>query len=214
MNLTRCSNGHFYDEDKFDKCPHCGSAELRSGDPTVAMSRDDNVTVALTQASAAETPEPQGTLKEAVQKAIAGAPVAGDDAVTVGYFNKAVGTDPVVGWLVCVEGSHHGEDFRLKTGRNFIGRSSGMDVSIAGDNTVSRDRHAVVVFEPVSHAFLVQPGEARELCYLNDRVVLSAEELKAYDVLTVGSTKLMFIPCCGERFSWNAGQAEQKEEDQ
>ena len=27
MNLKRCENGHFYDADRFDCCPHCGEAE-------------------------------------------------------------------------------------------------------------------------------------------------------------------------------------------
>ncbi len=33
MNLKRCDNGHFYDGDKFQSCPHCaavggGNAQL------------------------------------------------------------------------------------------------------------------------------------------------------------------------------------------
>ena len=24
MNLTKCSNGHFYDSDTYASCPHCG----------------------------------------------------------------------------------------------------------------------------------------------------------------------------------------------
>lgn len=26
MNLKRCSNGHFYDVDKYATCPHCAGA--------------------------------------------------------------------------------------------------------------------------------------------------------------------------------------------
>jgi hypothetical protein len=51
--------------------------------------------------------------------------------------------------------------------------------------------------------FLVQPGEAKELCYLNDKAVLSPEELKINDIITVGNTKLMFFPCCGDVFNWD-----------
>ena len=25
MNLKRCDNGHFYDGDKFQSCPHCAA---------------------------------------------------------------------------------------------------------------------------------------------------------------------------------------------
>ena len=33
--------------------------------------------------------------------------------------------------------------------------------------------------------------------------VMMTVRLKAYDVLTIGSTKLMFVPLCGEQFSWD-----------
>ena len=26
MNLKKCSNGHFYDAEKFDSCPHCNKS--------------------------------------------------------------------------------------------------------------------------------------------------------------------------------------------
>jgi hypothetical protein len=219
MNLTRCKNGHFYDEDKFDKCPHCGSTGQNDGQ-TVALNRDVNDTMALTQGGEdaltsrlVNTPE-SPSLRDAVQKAASGAPIAGGDSVTVSYYNKAIGSEPVVGWVVCVEGSHIGEDFRLKSGRNFIGRTSGvMDVAITGDNTVSREKHAIIVYEPKNHTFMVQPGESKELCYLNDKVVLSAEEIKIHDIITVGETKLMFFPCCDDVFNWESVKRDDKKED-
>jgi hypothetical protein len=121
----------------------------------------------------------------------------------MGYYSKSIGAEPVVGWLVCIEGSHLGEDFRLKSGRNFIGRASGMDIALTYDNAVSRERHAVIVYEPKKHQFLVYPGEVKELCYLNEKVVLSSEELKINDTITVGNTKLMFFPCCSAAFNWD-----------
>jgi len=72
------------------------------------------------------------------------------------------------------------------------------------DKSVSRDKHAIVLYEPKTHIFLVQPGEARELCYLNDQVVLSTQELKRNDVITVGESKLMFFPCCDSVFNWDS----------
>jgi len=198
MTLTRCSNGHFYDQDKFDQCPHCGTAKQIN--ETVAMNRDNNQTVALSHdaASGAST-----SLKDAVAQAVTSATASVDGNVTQSYYNRAIGTEPVVGWLVCVEGTHLGEDFRLKSGRNSIGRATGMDVPLTGDNTVSREKHAFVVYDPENQQFLALPGDARELCYLNDKLVLSAMELKINDVLKVGATKLMFFPCCTEAFHWN-----------
>ena len=35
-----------------------------------------------------------------------------------------------------------GADYKLVAGRNFIGRAAAMDVSLADDDTVSRESHA------------------------------------------------------------------------
>lgn len=112
-----------------------------------------------------------------------------------------VGT-PCVGWLVALGGEHIGTDFRLKAGKNFIGRDIQMDVALTEDKSVSRDRHAIVVYEPKAHLYLVQPGESSSLVYRNDQVVLTPVKLEAYDVITVGDVNLLFMPLCGERFNW------------
>jgi len=109
---------------------------------------------------------------------------------------------PVVGWLVCTDGMNKGTDYRLHQGRNFIGRSTEMDVCIMGDNTVSRSSHAIVVYDPRGNVYLAQPGSSKELFYVNDALVLNPVELKAMDILSLGDTKLMFVPLCGEKFHW------------
>lgn len=144
-------------------------------------------------------------------------PVDNPEDHTIGYFDmdfssasptgvstppeNSVST-PCVGWLVALEGAHIGTDFRLKVGKNFIGRNADMDISLQGDKSVSRDRHAIVVYEPKSHMYLVQPGESSTLVYRNNEVVLNAVRLEAYDTITVGDVNLLFIPLCGDRFNW------------
>ena len=44
------------------------------------------------------------------------------------HVNKV--STPCVGWLVALGGEHIGTDFRLKVGKNFIGRSPKMDLSL------------------------------------------------------------------------------------
>ena len=77
-----------------------------------------------------------------------------------------------------------------------------MDVCLSGDLSVSRERHAIVIYEPKTRIFIAQTGDSHELFYLNDKVVLNNEALSAYDVLTVGNEKLIFIPLCGDKFCW------------
>jgi hypothetical protein len=218
MNLVKCENGHFYDEERYPSCPHCVAPALRNDGltmPVMHTPASDAVTVALeqqpdpvTEAKSQQTSSLQDAVKAA--SAGAGASVSGaDDEKTVGFFSSTIGTEPVVGWLVCTAGGHFGEDFKLKSGRNFIGRALGMDVPVTKDSTVSRERHAIVVYEPRGNVFLVQPGDSKELCYLNDEVVLAPKELKVNDKLTVGKTELMFIPCCSPVFNWDMVKQEQ-----
>ena len=123
---------------------------------------------------------------------------------TVSFFvQTGVKQPPAVGLLLCVEGGNFGQTYLLKSGKNFIGRSSSMDVVISEDQSVSREKHAIVLYEPKKRMFLAQPGESSELFYINDEVVLQAEALTIYDEITLGSTKLIFIPICCEQFAWD-----------
>ncbi len=129
-----------------------------------------------------------------------------DDQKTVSFYSASPiynDKDPVTGWLICVKGLNFGRDYRLKKGRNFIGRADSMDVAINGENTVSRERHAIIIYEPKQNIFLVQPGDSRELTYLNGQLVLNPTVLKKNDILELGETSLMFIPFCDETFRWD-----------
>ncbi|MGN1318428.1 MAG: FHA domain-containing protein [Lachnospirales bacterium] len=191
MNLTRCSSGHFYDSDKYGSCPHCSSSQgMANSNVTIPMRPDDSETVAL--------------VAEDIKTSTKSLSQPDDDQKTISYASQSIGTEPVVGWLVIVKGADLGADFKLKTGRNFIGRSSSMDVALKNDKTVSRDKHGIVVYDPKSCTYIVQPGASKELCYLNDEVVLSPQILKLNDIITVGETNLMFIPLCAkDGFNWD-----------
>ena len=112
------------------------------------------------------------------------------------------GKDPTVGWLVVLNGEHYGEDFRLRSDKNYIGRNEDMDIALTNEKSVSRNKHVIVSFEPRKQVFFVQPGESRKLFYLNEEVVLAPVFLKRNDVLTIGEVDLMFIPLCDEKFTW------------
>lgn len=131
-------------------------------------------------------------------------PVSGTDDTgkTVAMFPTKVGKLPVVGWLVCTKGPQYGNDFRLVSGKNFIGRNNSMDVSLSKDNSVSRDKHVTVIYEPNDNTFIVQAGESKQLAYINGSVILTVKELKAYDEIKVGKSVLTFVPLCCDKFEW------------
>lgn len=175
-SMTRCNNGHYYDPKKHSSCPYCGVQNL-------------DIDIQKTMAKKVSSPSGRS------------APAGGEDK-TVGMFHKKMGIDPVVGWLVAVEGPEKGNDYRITAERNFIGRSENMDVSIPGDESISRDNHAIVSYNPKNNSFRLFPGESRGLVYLNEEEVITPVQLEAYDLIEIGETKLKFVPFCSDLFRW------------
>lgn len=110
---------------------------------------------------------------------------------------------PCVGWLIALNGVHIGQDFHLRVGKNYIGRDESMDIALVGDKSVSRNKHAIVIYEPKHHRYFIQPGESNELVYVNDEVVLLPMELKPYDLIVIGDVELWFMPLCDAQHNWS-----------
>lgn len=110
--------------------------------------------------------------------------------------------EPVVGWLVCMEGMDKGAHFILKAGVNNLGRSVNMDVSIRNDVHISRDRHSILTYDEGGREFFIAPGIGQGITYVNDKPVLSAQKLNEGDCIRMGKTKLIFIPLCSAEFGW------------
>ena len=110
--------------------------------------------------------------------------------------------DPVVGWLVCVEGSLRGTDWRIHAGYNYIGREVG-DIHIQSDSQISREKHAMLAYHNKNRTYYVGPAEGRNIIELNGEPVFNATRLNRHDIITIGGTKLMFVPLCDEEFVWD-----------
>ena len=110
--------------------------------------------------------------------------------------------DPVTGWLICIEGASKGRDYRIRTEKNFIGRSDGMDIQILGDNNIAKKNHATIVYDPKKRQTLLLPGDSHGLVYYNDEAIYAPVELAPYDTIEIGKSKFLFIPLCGENFEW------------
>ena len=177
--MKQCDNGHFYDENRFDSCPYC-----REGSGV-------GKTVAAV------------TLGKTVAAMPGGATADTDRDKTVGIIKKDIGIDPAVGFLICIAGPNRGRDYKLIAGRNFIGRAAAMDVALTDDDTVSRESHALVTYDVKHNKFSLSPGQGRGITYCNDEQVETARPLKAYDIIEVGKSRLIFLPLCGEKFRWD-----------
>lgn len=254
MKITRCANGHFFDEERYQNCPHCafmqddsktvreekepvtiplflhgGTMKNEEDPPTMPLNwmkkssqenmiDEDPVTMPLRKQSvqhkhledermeknvSEESQFSTSSLRDEINRARYDVHVENqDDERTIGFYHKKQKVSPVTGWLVCIEGPDYGMSYPLKAGKNYIGRGTEMDVVISGDKSVSRDKHAIILFEPKKTQFLAMPGESRELYYINDDVVLTIMPIKDRDIISLGDTKLLFVPLCGDSFHW------------
>jgi len=282
MNVIKCENGHHYDADKYEVCPHCGSkstAEVKhenqvkernpkkpsiwplggrkkSEDVTVTTISPDSVASATVgifddqntekhQDIYSEMPfadkdtvvangtqalpwvdEDKPSEQPIDEKSILTPPVIVEEehkslrdeidnsgGKTFGYFsmgattdsdNKAVivSNEPVVGWLVCVQGAHFGESFNIVAGKNSIGRNSDNKIILGKDGSVSREKHALIIYEPKKRNFYLQPGDSSGLTYINDDMITETRMLNKRDIIELGNGKYIFIPLCNETFSW------------
>lgn len=146
------------------------------------------------------------SLQDAVRKAS-----ATNEGKTMSYFSAmtastgpqtAAPADPVVGWLVSIAGKHFGESFHICAGKNSIGRSENNRIVLNKDDSVSRERHALIVYEPKKRNFYLQPGDSSGLTYLNEEYITESKKLSARDMIEIGDSRFLFVPLCGDSFSW------------
>ncbi|MGA9794063.1 MAG: FHA domain-containing protein [Rhizomicrobium sp.] len=111
--------------------------------------------------------------------------------------------DPVVGWLVIIDGPGKGQSLKIGYGQNSIGRSATQRIRIDfGDEQVSRDGHAFITYDPKGRKFYVQNGGGSNLIYIGDSPVLVPTEILDQTELSLGKTVLRFVPFCGSGFDW------------
>lgn len=192
MAVVRCEAGHFYDDSKFDTCPHCKSPLPKNPQRGIG---DQKTVFGPSDPSIA-----QRAMRQQVQVDLA-APRPGVDAKTVGIFRTEKGYDPVVGWLVCVEGREKGRDYRLHAGRNFIGRAIKSDIALVDDERISREDHCSIVFEPRRAVFLLARGEGDGVIVNGARLEENLE-LHGDERIEIGASAFVFVPFCGEGRSW------------
>ena len=190
-------------------------------DPPVSVPGPEPVQPApAPEPAPAPAPKPENSLLNEVRQAS-----ASDEGKTLSYFSAVTGAagsaasapaapgapaqsaapkaiDPVVGWLVSVEGPHFGESFSIHSGMNSIGRNPSNRIVLDRDMAVSREKHAFITYEPKHRRFYVKPGDSSGLVYVNEDYITENRQINPRDVLEIGSSKLVFLPFCTEEFGW------------
>ena len=197
-----CSAGHVYDADQFASCPYCNRNTRAIQFGATAAPAGYGATTAPAGYGAAHAGRDDTIGQTVMPEAIRRRMEQERDNRTVGEFKRKLGYEPVVGWLVCVEGPEVGKDYRLFGRINSIGRAEGNDVVLAQEHTVSQKNHVRLAYDAKHNNFQLIPGEGTNVTYLNDEPLYVPQKLNAYDVLEMGATKLIFVPLCNERFHW------------
>jgi len=172
MSVIRCENGHFFDNEKYVQCPHC-----ENGNASDAVRRSRKMKELVLNKKS----YPQ-------------------DEKTIGIF-KIDNQDPVVGWLVCVQGKEKGRDYRIHAGRNFVGRHYKEDISLPDDERVAGNNHCSIVYEPRSNTFLLVKGEGDYTCINGERLDIQ-QIVHEDDYIEIGSSLFVFIPFCKGERTW------------
>ena len=218
MAMVRCPAGqHNFDPTKHTSCPHCGVNSISldpekkadGGGRTVPLHEkkaDEGKTVPLreekTDGGGKTVPLKDGGSTVPLKRDQGADEPSGSPGATIAWDREKTGIIPVVGWLVNVEGSECGRDYRIRSGQNSIGRAQNMDICIQGDDTISEQQHAFLSYDPRGRQFRLRQGTESGLVYLNGEMVEASAALKAYDRVRLGETELVFIPFCGENFQW------------
>lgn len=199
----------FWEADSVQEKNNAGRDLLAQEDSPLASGEAEPPAV---RARTDESAEPDSENMSSLQKAVKNAS-ASSDGKTMSYFSTAADraskqeqpqapAEPVVGWLVCVKGRHFGSCFSIYAGLNSIGRNVENRIVIADDNSVSRIKHASIVYEPKKRNFYLQPGESSGLTYLNGDYITESHKLSPRDTVELGDSHFLFVPLCGEDFSW------------
>jgi len=213
QKIVSCPQGHYYDANKYQSCPYCNSGSFS---PTIdpfsdaQSGRGSGQTQEPGQGSFTPTIDPMGVPKGGNDSFIPTmdphAPAGGhNERMSVTQFvdtSSASPTAPVTGWLIALSGALKGTDFRIHTGYNYIGRERG-DIIIRGDSTISAEKDANITYVPQTRRFYIAHELGKNVLLVNNLPVIGGTtELKDYDIITVGMTKLLFRSLCCDAFSW------------
>ena len=142
-----CSAGHVYDADQFPSCPYCNRNTRAIQFGATAAPAGYGATTAPAGYGAAHAGRDDTIGQTVMPEAIRRRMEQERDNRTVGEFKRKLGYEPVVGWLVCVEGPEVGKDYRLFGRINSIGRAEGNDVVLAQEHTVSQKNHVRLAYD-------------------------------------------------------------------
>lgn len=212
MAMQQCPNGHLFDDTRNSSCPFCGNnAGLNVTVPLGEIQAQADTNNAFPQTAPLDdfgggyvAPQPAVSPMASDSSFPTTAPVAEAFAVTT-YKEDIVNDKGIIevrGWLVCLEGEKRGLDFKIHGEKNSIGRGSDNDIKLDFDSAISKGVNAIISYDVRNNKFFIFLGESKNNIYVNDQLLMTPIELKDYDIIEIGSTKMIFRSFCNDTFKW------------
>ena len=218
MNLQKCKNGHYYDQDKFVKCPYCVTRKMPLKDTLVLDGAADAHTrkeenVYDGELYADETMI-QASLKDAVAAAMkrkayqelelsaSSEPERSEDNMipTANGLSEKIRQLPV-GVLVAIDGSCKGRIYALMTGDNYLLTERGT-VCVQNEVMPERQPQASVCYDAEQNLFVLRLLDETSNIRIGKMRLEDNVRLVPYDTIIVGEDILLFVPICGDQFRW------------
>ena len=202
MAIVRCPNNHQYEDRVYQTCPFCMTFGMKAPtapyggiDEDVSGGRKDYAEDCGDEATIPKNGFSE--LDDEVTEKFDGQ----ESEKTMSFMESAIKRDPVVGWLVCIEGPERGRDYRLRSEKNWIGRSMEMAVSMPDDNSIENENHALIVYDPKANEFSMVSGRSSQT-YLNGTQLADCAALNDGDTIKLGKSVFHFIAYCKEDRRW------------
>ncbi len=187
MAIVQCPNNHYYDDKRNSTCPYCE----KLNNTNISGKLDEQLTSYIDSSEI----DDNAVLTEGYGEGVT------EYEKTIGIFIDEKENVLTVGWLVCLVGTEKGKSYVIHAGRNFAGRSVDMDIVLSDDNSLSREKHFSIVFDPKSISFYLVSGSGHT--YINNEPVSSQQELFEGDIIKAGNSEYIFVPFCKEGRDWN-----------
>lgn len=188
MAIVQCPNNHYYDDKRTTTCPYCEKMNN-------AITSDAGINEQMTSYIDSIEPDDNTQVTEGYGEAVS------EFEKTIGIFVDETQNMLTTAWLVCVEGKEKGKSYVIHPGRNFAGRSSDMDITLSDDNSISREKHFSIVYEPKSITFYLVSGAG--YTYVNNEAVSEKKVIVDGDMIQTGHSKYIFVPFCKEGREWS-----------
>ncbi|MFM7335472.1 MAG: FHA domain-containing protein [Tabrizicola sp.] len=118
------------------------------------------------------------------------------------------------GWLVIKSGPGRGAAFPVMRGVSQIGRGADQTIALDfGDMAISRQHHAAIAYDPMTHQFHLGHGGKSNLVRLNGKPLLSTSVVGDGDEIQIGETTLVLKALCSAEFNWSAVDSEGDADD-